>query len=69
MVGNFAIVRVGAAVQQQLCQFGIMSYSSGTVEHAFPRGFRLVLGIIESGLRISAGVEQGGGCADECRGP
>jgi hypothetical protein len=61
VVGDLAVIRIGAAIEQQLGQFRMMCDARGAVERAFPFGLGLVVLCEEAGVGVGARIEQGRG--------
>ena len=68
MIGDLAIIGIGAAVQQEACQLRMMGNTGRAVESAFERGIGLMIIVIETGVGIGSGVEEGGGRSDKAVG-
>jgi hypothetical protein len=63
MVDRLAVVRVGAAIEQQTRQRCVMRHAGGAVERRLV--LRRLAGAPEATVGIGAGIEQRGRCPDE----
>jgi hypothetical protein len=65
VVADLGVVGVGAAVDEEAGELGMVSDAGGGVENALELGLRLVRRTEEAGVGVRAGVEQGGRGAHE----
>src|SRR5207247_8920347 len=57
VVGSLLIVGIGASLEQEARQLGMVRDPGGAVQRALPLGAGLMIGLIPPGIRVGPGIE------------